>query len=310
MILNRPKIVKLPSYLSASSLKMIENMPSTFFIDRLSGEERLPEEQGLPASVGSAFDYFIKIYLAQKMEWHGTVGGKLENMRNTLYKGMYSETERGRFYGKSVSEILWALNVTNPENKMEAAGAGKLIFEAYKKTPMSKPDAYVDIEIHSKYTLKHNGTEVPMFGKGDAIVKAPGGIAPKDWKCSYGIVSPTKGYKTVWRNGVNSSPHKDYKKDTPMELINPDWATQLCIYNWMMGNQIGNVSYGYIDQAFFKNNEVCIAEYEGVITPDFQHRVADRIVSAWNSLRDGSFLRRLAPDHDLVYVDKMNERWW
>lgn len=308
MILTKPKLEKLPYYLSPSSLWAIENTPCKFYLERLleSPDEREP--QGKPAAVGSAFDYFIKIHLAKKMN-------KLEDLRNTLMKGLYSDEQKLLYQGRSVQDMLWQMNV-EPELRAEAAGAGKLLFDEYNKA-MSLlssglscwEDRYSDIEIHREYNLRWKGMSIPLFGKGDACTKS---LAPLDWKVKgYGSdASPTKGYYNIWKDGAWKGPHKDYCKDITMDFIDKNYASQLCTYGWMLGILPGTTFSAEIEQIIIRGSSVKIALYRGVITRQFQFELAERYAQAWTSLRNGKFLERVPCDIDMLRILANREGWF
>ena len=324
MILTKPKLEKLPFYLSPSSLWAIENTPCTFYLERLIQDCYEREPQSPPSAVGSAFDFFIKIHLAKHMSSRLNVKGnvlKMEDLRNVLMRGMHSSEQKALYQGKSVNDILWQTNV-QPHMRTEAAGAGKLLFDEYNNAmPEDWEYRYDDIEIHSNYDLHWKGINIPLLGKADASVKLPSiwkdrvntKSVPLDWKVKgYGSqASPTKGYFDIWDKGEwKHKPHKDYYCNIPMDSIDVNYATQLCTYGWMLGISPGTPFPAYIEQIVIRNNSIRVALYEGIITREFQLNLAERYYQAWTKLRSGRFLQDIPCDVDLVKIIASSEGWW
>lgn len=292
---------KLPSYLSPSALIQYEKQPCTFFLERMIDDPQEREPQSMTAAVGSAFDYFIKIEIARNL-------GQLEELRDTLWKGIFKDEDKKIYQGKSVNDILWCLNV-EPHNRAEAAPVGKLLVEIYKQNDFDI-NKFNEVEIHKSYMLKCNGLTVPIIGKGDAKYES----YPFDWKVKgYGsAASPTPGYYSLWQDGINKGSHKKYQDDIPFDLISDRYATQLATYGWQSGfcNE-GFVDFpAYIDELVIRGSNIRVAKYRGIITKSFQEKLAQRYANAWLELRNGSYVASLPQDRKLIEISAESETWY
>ena len=299
-------IAKYPSYLSPSSLKVFERQPNTFYLQRMAPDPIPYEPQSLPAAVGSAFDYYVKIDLVKK----GVIEESI--FRDRIFRDIWNPTQKDKLQDKSTAHAMWVTNVSE-EHSDEAEKFGKFLFDKYRYNGY-KPEIFEDIEIHRHYNLLPDPV-VPLFGKLDATVRGPDGdVEPFDWKTSgYGSesgMSPKKGYSQAYRDGQPIGAHKDYSPDVPMHEINPEWAAQLCVYGWIMGKPIGVPFYGQIEGLFIRSHAITVAKYRAEITQEFQIQLAARFRMAWLSIKTGSFLRQLNPIRDFVELAAAQEEWW
>jgi hypothetical protein len=281
------KIEKIPQFLSPTALITAENMPNTFYLNRLI-DDRMPKEpQILAAAVGSAFDYLVK-----------------------------SELILTRFSGKK--HLLNELRGGIETNQDEAFTAGKIALNAY--TRVIDMDIFHDIEIHKQIEIDG----IPITGKLDASISNPQILLnklpfsfPFDWKVmgytSISKVSPPPFYKRIWK-GIRPLPcHKEYHKDIPFDSINDKWALQLCTYGWMLGIPIFTEFPAYIDVILFHNKIIqSIAIYSGIVTKKYQELTLSRYKNLWNSIMNGSFIKRLASSYheDLVWIASKEEEWF
>jgi hypothetical protein len=276
------EIERMPSYLSPSSLNAIEKMPNKFFLERLCIDRDMREPQSINAAIGSAFDYLIKEELIQKKFPQKTY--------------MLKEIKKG---------------VEN--NQVEAWEMGRRAFLFYKSHGLNK-DEYVDVEMHWSKTIEG----VPLLGKGDSVVEHNEIVIPHDWKITgYNSKSTSPApyyYKRYTEHGRGGNlPHKKYTYGVSMENINLSWATQTATYGWLMGKPLGEPFMARIDQVAFKGEwpNVC-TNYLAQLTHEFQTKLMERYKVAWNSLRTGSFLNRLASTHDknLIRIASFSEKWF
>jgi hypothetical protein len=328
------KPARYPSSLSPSALKFWEAQPNKFFLERMAENPQEPEPQSIAAAVGSAFDFECKMFLMPG------IANKLANVDNiyfvnkkvSILKAMHSEEQREYYKDKSLEFILWNTNI-QPHNRTEAAGAGKYLFSIYKHILESECNNFVDVEIRRTFNLNVKGVIIPIGGIADAWYSLAvrdnnisGGFetVPFDWKVSgyNSEMSPKKGYKFSWSNGLFAGTHKDYHSDMPMDEIDEDWAMQCCTYGWMMGKTLFEPFTAMIDGIFIRKNTVKVARYVGVITPEYQVTVMDRYLRAWeeihavnNNINDvnstGSAINnRVSVNRHLSEINSSNERWW
>ena len=288
---------KLPSYLSPSSLMTAEDMPNTFYLNRLINDKMDKDPQGIAAAVGSAFDYFIKAKLVET---------------KFPYK----------------ADILPLLKEGIETNKAEALRMGSKAYSAYVESAYEE-DEYENIEL--RLTKEVEG--VPLTGYLDATSKIITTedyneifqstmtyndiVIPMDWKTtgysSKSPVSPPPGYFKMFEGLMRRPSHDDFHPDMPFETINPKWATQLCTYGWLMDYPVGTPFHARLDTLVWKNNAIrCIARYYGLISERFQEHVMMRYKRLWKSLMDGSFklLLKSQDDENIIWLASKLETWY
>ena len=275
-------IAKHPKYLSPSSLSAIEGQPYTFYLQRMAPNPYPYEPQTPAAAVGSAFDSFIKIDIVNKLDIK-------EKIRQRILKDALifvrdeSEFTKDDLEAMSFEELIFNTSVEK-RNREEAREMGKLLYDKYKYNGYGSL-IFLDVEIHRNFFLLEGN--VPIFMKLDSIVedwdtKQP---CPHDWKTSgYGSasgISPKPGYMMLFDKGINVGSHKEYRKDMPLDEIDPKWATQVCTYGWGMGITPGTPFPAYIDMLAIRPNNIRVARYRGIITKEFQLNIYARFRKAW-----------------------------
>lgn len=323
--------MRCPAYMSPTSLKVFESNREEYYI-RYLAEARPPKlPQTQPMSIGSAFDAYIKSYL-----------------HYALF-GNYGMFEKETIFEKQVE----------PHNRDWARVAGGYAFDVYKQcgaladmmlelgTAVNAPRFEFDLlgEIDT------NIGPVPIMGKPDVyFINGEGGRVILDWKvngyCSRSATSPMKGYvmcRDGWRSlskkpsAGNRMPHKDciptlfkglkINSQEYMEDLNAEWAAQLTMYAWLLGEEIGSQDLIVgVDQIVGQpsgNSEECLCSLVPgeLIKRKFEHRVPwlriashrvrigatyqfdlrGRLESAWNAITSGHiFTGRDRADSDVL----------
>ena len=225
-------------YLSYSGLSLWESRPEEFYLQRLC-ERRSPREpQEHPAAVGSAFDAYVKA---------------------SLYEALFGKADP-----KYTFDALFAAQV-EPQNRDWALEAGRYVFDCYKLAgfydeflkQLEKSSEPPRFEFEVRATL--NG--VPFLGKPDARFVTRASIRViHDWKvsgfCSKSTVSPAKSYMLCRDGYISDKPSKSHNTEhreylayqhgdliintTYLEAAKAEWADQLSLYGWAMGEPIGD----------------------------------------------------------------------
>jgi hypothetical protein len=292
--------MKLPKYLSPSSLKTAMKQPYTFYLTRLVDDPIAREPQSLPGAMGSAFDVFVKLMLVVK----GRVDLKPYQLQTRLIDSCYDPTMRAEYAEMDLPTMFYKMSVEEQHRKAVKDDASALMVN-YCKSSLFLDLAFHDIEIHRYFSvLGDNNIIVPIFMKGDASVtvmttKDNYEVVPLDWKVTgYGSktgASPTAGYKRIWsiENGLEG-PHPDYTPDRSMALVDESWADQLCVYGWGMGRPIGLPFRAIIHQLVFRPSGWRIAEFDSWVTTETQLRLRDKFTVLWSDLQSGRFHSRVA----------------
>lgn len=293
------------AYLSPSSLSLFYQNRKDFYL-RYLADKKVPSYQSQAMSVGSAFDAYVK---------------------SALYKRVHGENDAYTF------DALFTDSV-EPHNRDFAKTAGKVCFDAYKKS-----GAYLDLlnmlltsGLTSRFEFELRGAvtdpkyqgqleHITLLGKPDLhLVNAQDARVTLDWKvngyCSDSNTSPKPGYSMIrdgWEGKASrgsNQPHKDacvimtkgvmLNVNTTLEKIDRDWADQLSIYSWLCGAPIGSDFIVAIDQLVSGPNGIRIAEIRVTVSREHQEGLVKRINYCWGLLQSGHiFDDRSREDSDL-----------
>ena len=297
-------------YISPTSLHLWERDREQFYIDRLCPTKGVREEQSPAASVGSAFDAFVK---------------------SALHHHIYGDSDP-----QFDLQTLFETQVDNPALRDFAWKAGQHCFDRYRFC-----GAYDELlqELLSstkapkfEFTLMGEVEGIPLAGKPDIYYYKNAHVL-YDWKvmgfCSKYAQSPRKLYKTcrdTWsefkptRGGGEPKPHKKYEEvdykghrigSHWMEETDSKWADQLCIYGWLCGVPVETDDFVVgIDQLCCKPNPDAPVEYDPVkftnpplirvaqhrcrISVAFQSGLIERLRSMWSLIESGHIFDSLS----------------
>lgn len=278
--------------LSYSAMSLWESRPEEFFLTRLSKNRPPRTLQERPAAAGSAFDAYVKSRL------HRELFGNLGDSK----------------YG---FEALFEAQV-EPQNRDWARVEGSYIFDCYETSGF-----YTSIlkELNAskepprfEFTVQADLNGVPFLGKPDGRWVTPMDIhVVHDWKvngfCSKHAVSPCKSYM-LCRDGFvsekqsksNGTEHKEFLgvalrditvNASYMEVSNSDWADQLSLYGWALGEKIGDEDVVLsVHQIVGKpmpegRPQLRVAQYRARVKRDYQLKLAERIKKCWDAITSG-----------------------
>jgi len=313
---------------SPSSLRAWEKCPATFYLERQAKDRRPRPEGGLPAAIGSAFDYCWKLGVLKRLPG----GPELheDRIRVTLLESIFSPGLRAELSPKRLSEILWRLAVGGKWQTQWVFNKGAELFKVYRETGLLDKTIWLDIERHPRIKVPGSpgspgspGTgEIPMFMKLDGVMQMIGtGTVPMDLKYTSQVPA---GWKRSWEfkrtNGKNEAIgnfiqsegecSKKYRVDIRMEEIDVNWATQLCSYGWALG--LEGTSYPAVVHLVSESPEghLKVCEYIGLITPSWEKQVIERYQIFWDAVQSGSYLSNLPSDDFWISLVAMDEHWW
>lgn len=271
--------MRIPKYLSPSALSCFEGGAEDYFL-RYVVEPRLEREpQGKPASVGSAFDAYIKADLS---------GDPFDE----LFESQVEE-----------------------QNRDFALGAGEFVYTEYKKTPAYKElKELVAKAVKKRFecTIEVDCFGVPLLGKPDCCLTFECGIdLILDWKvngyCGKRTTSPNQGYRRIYNTfegGRNHDiAHKNFKpkmlgdfevSEQYMEDINDKWADQLCTYGWAL-DQTSDFIYE-IHQVSAKPSAIPdrpllrVSTYRSGIRQSYRDHLETRYTENWNAVQNNNLI--------------------
>jgi hypothetical protein len=277
--------VRIPPYLSPSSIAIWLKNKEEFYLKYLA-EDRPPKiPQTKPMALGSAFDAYVKSYL------HNALFGASDDFEfNTIF-----ETQ------------------VEPQNRDIALEDGLILFGLYKNTGALADLLSVMLNGHRiKFEFAVEGQvskdNIPFLGKPDAFyVDMHGNHVILDWKVngyySKRTPSPKKGYIKVREIGKQSKVHP---KAIPLmvngmminvghklEDVDGDWARQLTIYAWLLGEEVGSNFIVGIDQIVGNTR---VAEHRCYVGSEFQQHVLDTAREIWEIINSGYIFRDKSED--------------
>lgn len=286
-------------YLSPTSLSAYLGDKDAFYLSYMADQRppRVPQTQ--PMSIGSSFDAYVKAYLYEKLKLGNDPTYNFDN----LFKTQVEAHNRD-----------WALL------------HGNHAFECYKKSgalvdlllelsrAVGKPRFEFDV---TGIVNGYIGTEqrsVMLKGKPDVFyINSFGAKVILDFKvngyCSNSSVSPMSGYVRL-RSAADTQPktHKDAyimslhgvqtNVAVYLELLNEDWARQLCFYAWLCGCDVGEEFIVAIDQlACAPGGEypvIRVAEHRLRVSQEFQQQTFEQAVSAMDVVTSEHYFRDLS----------------
>lgn len=323
--------MRRPEYLSPSSISVFGKNREEFYLRYLADNRPMRAPQTRPMSVGSAFDAFIKSYLYKK--YYGNEGPDGRYNRDQIFESQVEEHNRD--WARSAGEYVFKKYV-----RSGALADLLLELDASASPPRFEFELTGRIETPS-------GIWVPLLGKPDIFfISKKGARVIYDWKVN-GFVSqanqsPTKGFLLI-RDGWsaldkrkpsrgNGMQHKDcvmvdfrgirVNGILKLEECNPDWARQLSIYAWLLGEPPGseNLVIG-IDQIVGSepdpNHPVVpgypwlrIAQHRSLVSQNYQLYLLNVIDEIWTAIESGHiFTDRSKEESDAkcVELDKIAE---
>jgi len=282
-------------YLSPTSIAQWYEDRSEFYLQRLADERppRLPQTR--PMAAGAAFDAFIKSYLVENL---------------------FGE-KRPKFELKTLFE-----EQVEPHNRDWAKLAGGHIFTQYKKlgaiADLMLELSHATHEPRFEFTVTDDvairGGAVPLLGKPDVYFITKGGEhVVYDWKvngyCGKSPTSPKPGYIIVRGGRTSGKAHKDCQTinkggidvnvATTLEVIDESWASQISIYAWILGEEVGSQFIAGIDQIVAAPNntdfpDLRVASHRCRVGKQFQIDLEIRIYEIWEAIKSGHIFDNLS----------------
>jgi hypothetical protein len=288
--------MRIPQSLSYSSMSLCEKQPEEFFLKYLSNHRppRLPQVPAM--AVGSAFDAYTKSMLAYAL----------------FGRAMPSQFEFGTIFESQVE----------PQCRDFALKAGKVVFKAYKFC-----GAYDDLlQLLQKsvepprfeFTVEGLIGAAPFLGKPDCrfVLDLGEGRIPCIWDfkvkgyCSKYGASPSKGYSTCLDGFASTKPSRSQGKEHGsflamqdrgltinagyMETCSTDYADQLTLYGWLLGEKPGDESVilgiEELVAKFMGEGNVPTMRYarhRGRVKGEYQQKLFDRVQTVWTQVTSG-----------------------
>jgi hypothetical protein len=310
--------MRLPTYLSYSSLSLFESDPPEFYIKYLADNRPARQPQTGPMCVGSAFDAYVK---------------------SALHEALYGKGADPVYELQTLFE-----DQVEPQNRDFAWAAGEHVFESYKTS-----GAYGELlELLKKsveaprFECKLTGDidGAPFLGKPDCrfvLDLGSGRISiVLDWKvkgfCGKHAASPTKGY-ALCRDGFHGKRSRSHGKSHDMYMafdfrgmeINRDYmennardyADQCSIYGWLLGEPIGSEeSIVWIDEIVSKPTgnalegeypTLRVSNFRSRVKPEYQRQLVERITNCWQAVTSGHIFQEMTKEENDEYIEMLDQ---
>jgi len=304
--------MKKLKYLSPSSISCWLENREYFYVKYLADDAPDRDPQTQPMSVGSSFDAHVKSFI------HNALFGKSDKFEfQTLFEAQ-----------------------VEPHNRDWALGAGKHAFDSYRYAGalsdlmlmLRDAEGEPQFEFTVQGVVEHvrdgfvvNVGGVNLLGKPDAYFTSKcGNKIILDWKvngfCSKAGHSPKPGYIIIRDGNQQNSrgtnkPHKDciiqrlsdsvhINCNTTMDVVEQDWARQISIYGWLLGNTVGSDFIAAIDQLVCKPSEgmyptIRVAEHRTFISKEFQFDTMKVACDIWETCKTDHIFRDLSHEDSI-----------
>jgi len=255
-------------------------------------------------SVGSAFDAYVKNYLAAGLGMsEAGPGGDLE--LEPLLESQVEPHNR-KFAFKA------GLDCFNQYKDLGACAELMKELEQAAETPSFESTQQATIGVDETGPEPFSG--VPILGKPDLYFwSKSGALVIIDWKvngyCSKRGASPRKGHVRLMAAGKPNKAHRDAQCMTidgmclnvaaKIEELDVSWATQLAMYGWVLGkdkNMVGKKIIAGIDQLACKPGVgaigvrpvgVRVAQLRSAIGEPFQTELWAKCREIWSRIQSG-----------------------
>lgn len=288
--------MRIPEYLSPTSIGLWISDRGEFYKKYLSVNKIPPLPQTQPMSVGSAFDAFVKSMLLDES------GG---------------EANFTKIFEDQVE----------PRNREFALEAGKKCFKQYYETEAFKQilkwiknSKYAKLEF--RITKEIDG--IPIQGIPDLYIINDYEHIVHDWKvngwCAKSKTYPKKGYINLIDSSSknNGMSHKDsilltsksgivYNAGCTLDEVDSDWARQLTIYAWLMGEEICSEFIASVDQLVCNGEIVGIAQHRYKVNCEFQKNLIGTIHHIWEKIHEGWIFDDLTREESDAKCEELEE---
>jgi len=286
--------MRTPRFLSPSAISQWVSDRDEYYLRYLADFPPPKIPQSKPMSIGSAFDAYAKSYLVEKL--YG--------------KGMKPEFEFDTIFCSQV----------DIHNRDWAIVHGKHAFDQYRSSgaladlmlELSRADGSPRFEFEVEGRIPHESVieGVPLLGKPDLYYKSNvGAHIIVDWKvngyCAKTGVTPKKGYVRIL-DPDKGRDHNHSHKDAHLmriggidiniaqyfEDVDLDWARQLVIYGWLLGEPVGSNFLIAVEQlacrpAAIEFPKIRIASHRGRASEGYQLGLLKQAASIWMSISRG-----------------------
>lgn len=298
--------------LSPSAISTYLKSKEEFYLRYLAPVKPPVVPQTEAMAVGSAFDAYVKSYLYKSL-----FGNK--DPRYSFEALFESQVEpHVRDFARDAGALCWA----------EYSRSGALMdllldMKSASIEPRFEFDLF-GVVFGKREGLSLEVDSVGFKGKPDAYYVTRDGVRViLDWKVNgyMSSASPMKGYVRLWLDGQYQGSHKEcvigkyhgtlYNKGTTLDKLNNDWARQLSIYAWLIGEEVGSDFLVAIDQLACRDTGIRVAEHRLFVDPDAQKNYFEIALTIDRSIKNKHLFNELSKeenDKKYRYLDDLSYR--
>ena len=289
--------LRIPKFISPSALAKFESDRVTFYERYISPVKRERPPQINYMAAGSAFDAHVKSRIHTSIFGEtATKGSPFEF--ETIFESQVEPHVRDEVLERS----------TDLFQQYEESGAyGRLLAELVQSP----------YQPEMEFTAKGEIEGVPLLGKPDLrYITSDHVHVISDWKVNGAFsktgASPVQGYKLCLDYGsrTNGKAHKKYRplefksleiNEAYLEEFDPDWADQLAIYSWLLGEPVGGEDFVIrMEQVACRpvKNRVHprakFATHMARISKAHQEKLLSRIKMCWETVTSGHIFTNMS----------------
>jgi len=298
---------RIPKYLSPSAISIYRKDREAYYVRYAAEGLPVEENQTQAMSIGSSFDAYAKSY---------------------LHEALFGKGKDPKYAFDAIFEAQ-----VQPQWRDWANLHGMYVFEQYRKSgaladlllslqqAANEPRFEIDIMgviNNQREPMSRQKGGVTFLGKPDVFyINSQGAHVIIDWKVngyvSANRVSPFPGYVKIRGAGRREGEcHPDCQLKNHfgvminaaiyLNQLNVDWATQLSIYSWLAGTEVGDDFIAGIDQVCCAPTstefpELRFAEHRTRVERSFQYDVFNLAQEIWTRVHSDHFFA------DMPYED-------
>ncbi len=278
-------------YLSFTSYKMFRDKPEEFYRIYCSATRPARSPQNHYMAVGSAFDAYAKAQLYKDLVNKGDPAMEFETLFNVQVEeqcraaarvdglDVWNNYQKNGGYHNLVKDVRGCIGDPRFEQKVETTIDGVKL--------LGKPDVMFihrgGARVITDFKVQGYYSKAAPSAKNGFILRLPGGKCHKN-----ACVQNHKGF------AINLT--------CPLHATNEEWAEQLSMYAWVMGEKVGSDFILSIDHLLCNMEKKTIetVRYAGICQPQWQFDFFNKLKTAWTNIEQGYIFTNMTYEENLA----------
>lgn len=319
-----PVITEAALYEGPLNLKKVTGFSPTGYKTFLTNKEQfvvqylregwIPNKQTYQMMFGSAFDAYIKNFLATRFG-HLTAEFELETLLKAQCDASYFPGHP-EYNGRDDARVMG-------KKLMDAYRASGALVGLLREIATNSDSLQMEFAVDKTLLQTEHGPLI-LRGKPDLKFVTDKGVRViYDWKCNAirSGKSPTPGYAMCYDafEGVKSKyhgqAHDSFTRFNFNGIIVNDqknfhtkdftWALQLCFYGWCLGEEVGSDFVVGIDQIVGPEGKMRVAQHRYLLDPKWQQELFANVVKAHDCVNRGLIWPELSADENEFKIRKV-----